>query len=528
MINEQFLNLSLYVLIKENNLFKDLPKLVNEIFQNIPSDNNTFLSQKIDLVKYILRQRLKNIPISLILDNIQSSPKFKDYQNIINQILELNYDQEKEQNIVNHIIRKHKLTKVLNGYPELDKFKEDLENDKFEDSEEIIKSYEKIINRLYKDLNETKRQEKNQQNESLNLLYDNYDNVVTEIKNCYSPENLLSTGYEFLDNALLGGFQPKRIYIFAGSSGDGKSTLMINFMNNFIHKKHEDTNILNVIFYFTFENQIDETFLRLYCCYTKKDASDVIKRILYEPEKTKKEMEQELKEIMLQNNILIIFDYFRPKTILVSDIIDRIDDHKNQLNKPINIVAIIIDYLDQMNIDNNHNYDNYRFVLGHITTDLKILSITMKTPVLSVTQVNRSGYDKKHKKEVTMIAESIQKVENADFIGLVTFIPLDQQEQIEEDNQDVHKLVNTYDDEKEGVGTFIIDIEKNRSGPKHKRIYLNADFKKFLITNKNSLSKSSLSFEIKDNEEEKNFRDDTNLTEKLEDIEINLTENGLL
>lgn len=523
MLNEHFLNLLGYGLLKDDKIFKKTPKLIQEILDYYKNEIDIDQKNKINLLYFIINKRLKNEPIDSILDEILSNEKFEDLKSFIDQIQKKELTKSEKEKVLNKINQKKKLIEIFKSYPEFNKFREDFENNNFNDSEELIKSYEKVINRLYKDIVQNRRNEDHQKNETLDLLDDDYENVINEIEKSYKPGNLLSSGYEFLDNTLLGGFQEKRIYIFAGSSGDGKSTLMINLMKNFINQKFEkNKDTENVIFYFTFENQIDESFLRFYCSFSGREIKDVIKEILIDKHKVYNQMKNEIKQTMLKNNIRIIFDYFKPKTIFISDLIDKIDEYKSKFNKDINVVAIIIDYLDQMNIDNTIKYyDNYRFVLGHITTDMKILSITMKTPVISVTQVNRSGYDKKNKKEITMIGESIQKVENSDFIGLVTFVPISDQEYEQEEEENVHTKFNDYNDQNEGVGTFIIDVEKNRSGPKHKRIYLNADFKKFLITDKKSTSKSALSFETNNEKNIFNKKAENETENKLiEEIEI--------
>ena len=53
-----------------------------------------------------------------------------------------------------------------------------------------------------------------------------------------SGKNSVSTGYVELDKYMNGGFEPTRLYIYGGSSGDGKSVLLTNFLKNAVEKIH--------------------------------------------------------------------------------------------------------------------------------------------------------------------------------------------------------------------------------------------------------------------------------------------------
>ena len=73
------------------------------------------------------------------------------------------------------------------------------------------------------------------------------------------------------------------------------------------------------------------------------------------------------------------------------------------------------------------------------------------------------------------MGESIKKVENADCIMLVTFLPDEKQEKTYEVNKESNVIFQ------EGRGAFVIDIGKNRNGIKNKAVFLRADFAKYLI-----------------------------------------------
>ena len=89
-------------------------------------------------------------------------------------------------------------------------------------------------------------------------------------------------------------------------------------------------------------------------------------------------------------------------------------------------------------------FDLYRLELGQITLQLKVAAVQENVPIITVTQLNREGYDKEAF-SLTQMSESIKKVEHADVVCLLK-------------NQD----------EEERIGSYCkldVFIGKNRCGP---------------------------------------------------------------
>lgn len=64
---------------------------------------------------------------------------------------------------------------------------------------------------------------------SLNTRADSIDQIIEEIRKKYSKQNVITSGIQELDHQFLNtGFQPSRVYMFAGTSGVGKSLLLLN------------------------------------------------------------------------------------------------------------------------------------------------------------------------------------------------------------------------------------------------------------------------------------------------------------
>ena len=64
------------------------------------------------------------------------------------------------------------------------------------------------------------------------MFSDSYENVLNSIEINCTGRNSISTGYSELDIYMNGGFEPTRLYIYGGTSGDGKSVLLVNFLKN--------------------------------------------------------------------------------------------------------------------------------------------------------------------------------------------------------------------------------------------------------------------------------------------------------
>ena len=124
-------------------------------------------------------------------------------------------------------------------------------------------------------------------------------------------------------------------------------------------------------------------------------------------------------------------------------------------------------------IKSGKEYDVYRLELGQVTLLMKAVAVLENIPLITVTQLNREGYDKESF-SLTQMGESIKKVEHSDFVALLK-------------NQD----------EEEKIGDFCkldVFIGKNRCGPKNKKLQLLSKFSHFLI--KDGVKGAGLTFDV--------------------------------
>jgi archaellum biogenesis ATPase FlaH len=80
--------------------------------------------------------------------------------------------------------------------------------------------------------------------------------------------------------------------------------------------------------------------------------------------------------------------------------------------------AILIDYLSLLKPSNGHFKDNSDTMYDKVSMEMRQLSYIFKTPVISVVQSNRDGFDNCDPK-MQEIGKSISITQNADFIGAI-------------------------------------------------------------------------------------------------------------
>lgn len=215
----------------------------------------------------------------------------------------------------------------------------------------------------------------------------------------------ISTGYPLLDHELGGGFQTTYFYLLAGSSNIGKTNFLLNFyLNSLFNYSHDEKGFH---LYVDFENTTEMMLSRFCCCHFDIPLFE-LKQIEIEGGKNLAlYMYKTLKE--KAPNILPMYkSYYRPAT--TAELESLILELEDQLEAKAKL--IFIDYADLMN-SLQPNLD-YRFQLEEITLDLISIAKRLDVGIITVTQVNREGYDTVPK--LTNVAESIKKVEHAPLV----------------------------------------------------------------------------------------------------------------
>lgn len=472
MLTDNFINLICATSLSTNPLLT--PSIASdcrsilEFYETHEDGIPTTMKTKFDLAKILSDLKARGEKKDDILENVRGCGKYKDLDSFIVTVSnskKLDSDDNVKE-AINQINKKIKITSSISNFGNLKSFIDDFESNSFDTIDQAFEKYESTVTDLYSKLSSIKRKDDTTAIRSLDLLDGDYDPVIKQIRENNSGKNIVSTGYSELDKYMNGGFQPGRLYIYSGSSNDGKSALLVNFIKNQMNRippqGKEDGE--DIFLYITLENLIDESLIRLYSCSSNKESEAVTKNWHEE----KKIIQKELKEKQEKSKTRIIMEFFPATTISVHDIMTLVEQAYDKY-KNGQIKGIFIDYLDL--IRSGQKFDLYRLELGQVAIDLKCLAVTMQVPVVTVTQLNRQGYNKEEEVSLAMMSESIKKVEHADHVSILRAL---------ETSEDYEKHL----EEREGL--LVVEIGKNRNGPKNKRVLLKTDFSKCLITDLDS------------------------------------------
>lgn len=482
MLTAQFLNLVCSYLLDDTitdrkNDCSDIREILDFYSNNydIPAE----FSKKFELTKVILDHVENGDDLDVITDSIFTAKKFEELHSFVQSAINKQLTEEQKEKAKDQIHKRSKLMSFLGNYKDIVNFIDSFETNSFDSIDELIEYYENILKQMYNSYTDKSRKENIETSSSLDLFDDSYDSVLQELKEDFSGKRSVTTGYHLLDKYMYKGFEPRRLYIFCGASGDGKSTLLINLLNNVLESNSNlEDGYKDLFVYFTFENLITESLSRIYCCSKELDYYKLANNF----SNFGSDIKSHLRSKQQQNGKILTMEYYPARQVSSSELLTKIDEIKEKYSGEAKVRGIFIDYLDLMKA--NQNFDLTRMELGQITLDLKVLSIFCDAPVITVTQVNRSGYDKDTPSSMTQVGESIQKVEHADFIAMLKSLSGEQND--------------------DGTDKIQLEIHKNRSGPKNRKVYFKSDFSKYRLYDLRQqvnvpFEEENSSFEVADN-----------------------------
>tara|TARA_R110000787_G_scaffold286426_1_gene404825 strand:+ start:1235 stop:2542 length:1308 start_codon:yes stop_codon:yes gene_type:complete len=251
------------------------------------------------------------------------------------------------------------------------------------------------------------------------LGLDLYTNINTLIDDINSVERHIPSKWEWLDNCLGGGFLEagKSLYVFAGETNIGKSIFLGNIAHNIAQ---EGKNVLLVTL------EMSELL------YARRICSNVTKI----PMKELVGNTPAIKEAIKDENGKIFIKEFPPATITVNQLKGFIKKFQEQ---GIKLDAIVLDYLNLMHSTiGTNSYERIK----HVTEQVRAMSYLFECPIISATQLNRSGFDQDNP-DLATISESIGLAATADVIVSIY--------QNEEDRE---------------LGIIRLGMMKNRYGPR--------------------------------------------------------------
>ena len=224
------------------------------------------------------------------------------------------------------------------------------------------------------------------------LGFNMYDEIDLLIDDLNSEQRFIPSKWEWLDEHLGGGFleSGKALYVFAGETNIGKSIFLGNIAHNIAS---QGKNVLLV------------TLEMAELLYAQRVCSNVTKI----PMKKLKDNGPTIRHAIKQEKGKMFIKEFPPSTITPNQLKGYI---KKFEDKGIKLDAIVLDYLNLLNSSvGSNSYERIK----HVTEQVRAMSYVFECPIISATQLNRSGFDQDNP-ELATISESIGLAATADCI----------------------------------------------------------------------------------------------------------------
>ena len=208
--------------------------------------------------------------------------------------------------------------------------------------------------------------------ESLGHWYfEDIDKHINDLSVTYHP---IPTGWKSLDDKLEGGLFPKTLVCFMGPVNVGKSIVLGNLASNIVL---QDKNVLLISL-----EMSEFMYSKRFSAQLSQIPHDNLKLYTDELKKSVQEIEKSI------NSKLIIKEY-PPKAVTVRQIEAYINKLRHSGFKPD---VVVIDYLNLIN-PSTKNLNSYESV-KEIAEQLRAMAFKFNIPVVSASQVNRTGHGK--------------------------------------------------------------------------------------------------------------------------------------
>lgn len=210
---------------------------------------------------------------------------------------------------------------------------------------------------------------------STDLGLDYFDDIDKHINDLKTIDSTISSGWEWLDKKLDGGFleEGRAIYVFAGETNIGKSIFLGNIARN-IAQTGKSVLLVSL--------EMSELV------YAKRITTNLTQIPIRDLNNRTDDIEESVSQYKNKNkNSRIIVKEFPPSTITCKHLKGYI---KKLVDRGVEIDAIVLDYVNLLRSDTGTNsYERIKYA----TEELRALSYVYSCPVITATQLNRQGYN---------------------------------------------------------------------------------------------------------------------------------------
>lgn len=417
----------------------NLRSLLNlkNLIDRITFDDDVYENRlKFELLKTILHNEVEKhlfqYPL-LVAECIKKFPENEEYIRAVIEEAVLNVVGESDIEYINEYVEERLTYFYL--YENKDKLRSALDSlDISTDLVEVNSSFETVITKLYKDLQNSKAVRKDSATDfciggSSSSKNKNLSSMVKKtIDDFNKPSNFIRTGVQAFNDMLGGGLENGRAYLIYAPPKSWKSGLLMNLgiwackYNTFVPKDPEKT---PCVLYVTMENTSKETINRLFTHITGQKIN------LYNYKNENEAYEEASKiieeTIVGDRNISFEIRYRKTKSISTTDLDSMIDELALEGKE---VVLLIQDYMKR--IRSSENNPDIRLEMGAITDDFCSIARSRDIPVVSAMQINRTGIGKiesalaASKGNIAKLldksdaGESALPLENADYVWAIS------------------------------------------------------------------------------------------------------------
>ena len=325
--------------------------------------------------------------LNSIIDNLNYKFfKNKDFQQIV-KIIQALYKRNNRRP-TNTELEIYLNTSELKGHYQaskkiIDTLEVDLSNDvlysyteKFLQEQAVFNTFLEIVDNKERDVKSIHDKFSKACNISLttDIGHNYFKDVEQHVIDLTTREETIKTGWDWLDTRLGGGFleMGRSMYVFAGPTNVGKSIFLSNIASN---AAAADKNVLVVSL---------EMSEMIYCKRITSKLTGLPINHLDEHIETLKEKVGRFKLTHPRANIII--KEFAPSSITPPQLEGFI---KKLINKKFKPDIIVLDYLNLLaSTYGNNSYERVK----SISEQVRAMSYTFECPIISATQVNRTGY----------------------------------------------------------------------------------------------------------------------------------------
>jgi len=391
----------------DTSFLRDIEIIINQ------STTQDISNPMLMLLKSLVKDLISGTPIQMAIASIEAANL--DSEELINAVKNQPPMVDENMHQLKMIISESAASvRIKSSTMKVAEISNDIINGKIISVNEIKDKYSMLISELFDTMVELKKEVNVSE---IEISKDNVENVMNHMDNhLRSSKVVIPTGLTELDKYLDGGLHNSRLYTIVMKSGEGKSTVMLSLSQKIqevvrqgtdtwkrFTEPYENSSIKYkpMLYYFTFENSVDETLER----YLPNGADGHVRDIeSFESAKSK------MVEKLLSYDVAVKIVYRSSFTTSPLDILRYLESEKIKGNVP---VGIFVDYLGLL--VSSGGEQEKRLQLEKVTAGLKDLSVHFRAPVITGVQIKKDSYNKPELDE-SDIKESSGIIDNSDVV----------------------------------------------------------------------------------------------------------------